>query len=273
MLRWSLIAASFLMVSSVAEAQTITTPPVEHLSGDVVVLKNGSVLHGAVREMTPSVALTIVLENGEIRTLAWNEIERVDIDRAKAASSAPVATRTVVHLEGMPDDAFVQMLDQHGAAGAWAEVCKAACDRELPTDGLYRVAGAGIRASQPFRIEGPRAELHVKTASSVGFAGGLALLIGGGVAFVNGISFILLGTVDQALFTTGTDRDFLIAGGVLTGVGVAALITGIFIMRGNARSSVMGATTVRVPAWQDAPVIQPSTRFGAITFPALSGSF
>jgi hypothetical protein len=263
-----------MLVAPLAGAQTITTQPVEHLSNDVVVLKDGTTLRGAVHEMTPNQSLTIVLENGQSRTIEWKDIERVDIDRAKAPPTLQVVTQTnttMVHVDG-PPEAHVQTLDARGSENAWVDVCRGACDVALRSDGLYRIDAPGIRASHPFRIEGPRADLHVNTASSAGFVGGLALVIAGGLFFVNGLSLFVVAVLDEDIITQETHDNFFIAGGVVTGVGVAALITGALLLKGNIRTKVDGATTVRVPAWREFPA-QPSSRFGAITFPALSGSF
>ena len=254
----ALLGASFFLVSALAHA------------GDVVVLKDGTILEGTVGEMVPNQSITITVE-GKARTIAWQDVERVNIDRAKAAPQAPAA-RTMLHVEGVDSDAFVQMLDQHGTT-AWAEVCKGSCDHELPSDGLYRIVGSGIRASQPFRIEGAQANLHAKTASSVGFVGGLSMVILGGLSVVNGISFFVLAELDKDVLTSGTYRDFYIAGGVLTGVGLGLLVGGAFLLGGNLRTKVTGATTVRVPAWRDAPPASSGLRVATFTFPAISGSF
>ena len=259
MFRRALLGASFLLVSAVAHAE------------DVVVLKDGTILEGKIGEMVPNQSITITVE-GKPRTIAWQDVERVNIDRNKqAAPVAPTAARTMVHIEGVGPDAYVQMLDQHGAT-AWTEICKGSCDQELPSDGLYRIDGAGIRASQPFRVDGPRANLQAKTASGLGFGGGLGLVIFGGIAFVNGISFFLLAELDKNIITSGTYRDFYIAGGVVTAVGLGALVGGALLLGHNLRTTVAGATTVRVPAWRDFPQA-PSSRAVALSFPALSGSF
>jgi hypothetical protein len=273
MFRAGLGVAAFVLVSSVASAQTITTAPTKQFSSDVVVLKDGTVLHGTVGEMVPNQSLTITID-GQPRKIEWKDIERVDIDRAKAAAppAQQAVARTMVHVEGVGADAYVQMLDEHGTS-SWFEVCEGSCNQELRSDGLYRINGAGIRASQPFRIAGPRADLQAKTASSAGFVVGLSLLVFGGLSFVNGISFFLVGTLykNDNLISSNTYRDFMIAGGVLTGVGVAALVSGGLLLRGNVRTSVAGATTVRVPAWRDAP--QLPSRAVALSFPLLAGSF
>lgn len=151
-------------------------------------------------------------------------------------------------------------------------VCTGSCDRALPTSGLYRIDAPGVRTSKAFRIEGANANLEAHTASSVGFAGGLALVIGGGLLLVNGLSLIAVAAIDQNLISTGSYNAFLAVGGVLGGVGLVSLIAGALVLRGNLHTTVAGSTTVRVPARRDAPA-QPSSRFTALTFPAFSGTF
>jgi hypothetical protein len=259
-----LAIAAFWLVSAVAHAD------------DVVVLKDGTILEGKIGEMIPNQSITITVE-GKPRKIDWKDVERVNIDRAKAAPSqqAAPAARTMVHVEGVDSDVFVQMLDANRTTG-WVEVCKGACDQELPSDALYRIRGGGIRGSAPFRLEGARADLHVKTASSTAFVGGLTMAILGGLAVVNGLSFFVLAALywNDGLITAGTQRDLNIAGGITTGIGVGLLVGGGVLLGGNLRTSVTGAPTVRVPAWRDAaPVIPSGSRFATLTFPAFSGSF
>jgi hypothetical protein len=227
--------------------------------------------------MVPNQSVTITVD-GQARTIEWKDVDHVDIDvdHAKPVASAPQQTggRTMVHIEGVDSDAFVQMLDANSTAG-WVEVCKGACDQPLASDALYRIHGAGIRGSAPFRLEGSRAELHVKTASSAAFVGGLTMSILGGLAFVNGLSLFLFAAIywNDGLITSSTQRDFNIAGAVTTGIGVGLLVGGGILLAGNLRTSVTGAPTVRVPAWRDAPVIPTGSRFATFSFPAFSGSF
>jgi hypothetical protein len=194
----------------------------------------------------------------------------MNIDRDNTAPPPAAAARmTFVHLDG-PPNAIVQALDPRGTM-TWTDVCNGACDRALPTDGLYRVDAPGIRTSRAFKIEGSRSELTVNTASSAGFVGGLTLLIVGGVALVNGIGFVLFAL--EPVFSTQTTNDFVTAGLVLSGVGVASMIAGGILFATNRRTTVTGAPTVRIPAWRDAPTMLSGSRLATFAFPAFSGSF
>ena len=274
MLRNWLSALGFVLVSSTAAAQTISTPPVAGHSGDTVILKDGTTLHGTVREMTPGTSLTIALPDGTARTIEWAQVDKVDIDRAKAPAPPQVAaSTTMVHVDGVPADAIVQKLEANGTENAWTTVYTGPCDRALPSDALYRIDAPGMRRSSTFRIEGPSTRLEVHPASSAAHTGGLIMLIGGGVVLVNGLSFLLVATLDQDILTPDSYNTFMIVGGVLTAVGAAVGIVGGVLLASNLRTKITsGATTVRVPAWRDAPALLPS-RIGAVTFPALSGTF
>jgi hypothetical protein len=259
MLRTAAVAASFLLVSSVASA------------GDIVVLKDGTVLDGKIGEMVPNQSITITVE-GQARKIDWKDIDRVNIDREKVAPPPPQQApraMTLVHVDG-PPGATIQALDPAGTM-AWKDVCEGACDRDLPTDGLYRIDAPGIRRSRSFKIEGARSNLTVDAATSTGFVGGLSLLIVGGAAFIVGINLLLLG-VDVGIVNSQTSNDFVTAGLVVGGVGIASMIVGGILFGGNLRTKVTGATTVRVPAWRDFPQA-PSSRAMALSFPAISGSF
>ncbi len=284
-----LFASSIVLAASAARAQTppstppqdhpvaIETPPVAGHTGDTVVLKDGTTLHGTIREMTPGQNVTITMQDGQTRTIEWSAVERVDIDRAKppAAPPAPV-DMTTLHLDGMRPGLVVQALDQHGTEGTWQTVCEGACDRALPTNGLYRVDGPGLRTSKPFRISGQSAVYRVDTATGLGFAAGLSLTILGGLALVNGIALFIL---DAAYTAEGfiVADGVLIAGVALSVGGLAALIPGIYLMKTNGRTTVSaaadGSLPARIPAWQQPqlPSLQP--RYAGFGVPLWSGTF
>jgi hypothetical protein len=263
------------MVSGVASAQAQP----QQFSYDVVVLKDGTVLRGSVGEMVPNLSITITVD-GQPRKVDWKDVDRVDIDRAKAGPplppppppappALPVRPMTLVHVYG-PPNATIQAL-QNGTM-TWTDVCKGTCDQELPTDGLYRIDAPGIRASRAFKIAGSRSNLEVDAASSTGFAGGLTLLIIGGAALVNGIGFFVDGLLTQEI-DMQTSKDFTTAGLVLGGIGLVSMITGGFLLGSNRRTTVNGATTVRVPAWRDFPQPSATRAVAAVSFPAISGTF
>lgn len=272
-----LLALVLSLAPSVAAAQTIGTPPVGTVQGgDSVVLKDGTVLHGSISEMTPGQAVTIKLQGGVARVVQWSEIQSVNIDRAKAAP-APQPTSspgtTVLHLEDA-DDVFVQTLDARGTESRGSTVCSGACDRPLASDGVYRVDGPGLRASKAFRLPEGHVTYRVSRASGLGFAGGLAMVIVGGAAFVNGIGFVILGAEWQGVYSNASD--YLVAGGVLMGAGAALLLVGALVMAPNTRTKVLpvdgGAAPAQVPAWRDAPPTV-ALRPPMIGVPLFAGSF
>ncbi len=290
-MRRPLFASSLVLVTAAARAQTpgpppeqrpvsIETPPAGTHDGDTVVLKDGTTLHGTVREMTPGQNVTITLQDGKTRTVEWSAVERVDIDRAKAppapaAPPAPVAM-TSLHLEGTRPGVVVQALDQTGTEGTWQTVCEGPCDRDLPASGLYRVDGPGLRTSRPFRIEGARATYRVDTATGLGFAGGLTLTIIGGLALVNGLGFLILDAVYKSDPMYIVPDWILIAGVALSVGGVAALIPGVYLMKTNGRTTVTagdGSLPARVPAWREPRLPSWQPRVATFGIPLWSGTF
>ncbi|HEY1954833.1 MAG TPA: hypothetical protein VGH28_04460 [Polyangiaceae bacterium] len=271
------VGLAFSLASAVASAQTIDTPPGGAAQGgDTVVLKDGSTLHGTIGEMTPGQALTIKMSDGNSRVVQWPEIQTVNIDRAKpsAPPAEARATTTAVHLEGATDDMVVERLDARGTESHWTTMCHGACDAALPTAGIYRIDGAGLRTSKSFTLAEDRASYRVGRGTGLGFAGGLTMVILGGITVANGVGFIVLGAAWQGVFSNA--NDYLIGGIVATGIGLALFITGAIVLKGNLRTTVVpldGTAPPRpVPAWREAP---PTLGFGPpmIGTPIFGGTF
>jgi hypothetical protein len=245
------ICLAFVLATAVAHAQTqptITTPPlVTSLDGDSLYLVDGTVLHGAIGEVTPGQPVTIKLADGQVRSIAWNSIERVDIDRAKSPPTQPpqqprqsppsfTPPTTWLHLDGDLAGALQALDMRAGSESPWATVCAGTCDRALPRTTLYRIGGSGVRTSKVFQLDGDRETLHVETASSTAFAGGLTLTIVGGAAFLQGLGFLLVDALDGAI-DGFNDNGFTLAGAVLVGTGLVTLIVGLVVLHGNLRTT------------------------------------
>jgi hypothetical protein len=172
------------------------------------------------------------------------------------------------HITGAPPDLVVQAKNPDGT---WSTVCTGSCDRVLPTDTTYRVDGPGLRASKPFAIDGS-ANLTVKTGTWAGYAGGLTMVIVGLGVGVVGVGALALDLLVHA-FCQSSCSDTLLAPGLIAWLGGAAVATGgLYVMRANARTTVGGATAVRLPAWREIP--SPSApRLGAVGIPLVSGTF
>jgi hypothetical protein len=192
---------------------------------DIVTLTDGTKLRGVLREVAPNEAVTIVLVDGSLHTVEWSAVARVE--------------RTIdpdvswVHV----DDGLGTRLETRGEGNAWVTVCRNGCDESLPRGAVYRIAGKGIRASIPFRIDSENANLAVHRATSQGFGGALALLIIGGALLVNGVTLVIEEAANRGSGRPPNDA-LLIGGGVTGGLSVPLLIGGAFLLRPNITTQV-----------------------------------
>ncbi len=68
-----------------------------------------------------------------------------------------------MHLEGTKPTT----LESKGIDSPWAFVCAAPCDRDVPLDATYRVAGPGVQPSDPFQLQtGDGGELTLRAAAT-----------------------------------------------------------------------------------------------------------
>ena len=113
-------------------------------------MKNGGILRGTIIDAIPDAQARIQLATGEIATVPWQAIDRIEHGTAgaagRAASCRQCCARTepgdgvCVHVEGA-DDAEVQR--KSGPDGEWTTVCSGRCDAVLPVGPDYRIAGGG----------------------------------------------------------------------------------------------------------------------------------
>lgn len=198
-------------------------------SADEVVLRNGTVEHGAVTEMIAYDHVTIVLPNGETARIAWAEVERVVTgDRAPYGPPlAPDDSHVHVHFTAS-DTAYLY----RAAAGTsdFETVCHSPCDIDLPLDGEYRVGGNGA-PTKPLTLRGEAGgttSIHVDGRNRTAMAGGVLLMALGSVVSLAGTA---TGT-DQ--YNQGAPTRML----VFTALGAATLITGIILYVRGASSDI-----------------------------------
>lgn len=196
---------------------------------------------------------------------------------ARYGSVAPTVTgppaqpkMTTVHLSGTSNDVVLQAMH---ADGTWSTACNGSCDRPVPTAGTYRIDGLGLRASEPFSVEGAKVSLTVGAASSAAFAGGVTLLVVGILAGgVGALGLMVDGLIRLGGgLNDGSDK-LLLPSALLTAGGSVAMVAGFFLMLSNNRTTVSGAGTPRLPAWRELPSTSPP-RLGAVGFPLLAGTF
>ena len=184
--------------------------------------------------------------------------------------SAPArADDTLTHVSGATIEVVVQA---RNADGTWRTVCRGTCDERLPSDGVYRIDGPGLRASKPFQVEGPNAWLGVTTGSWAGFAGGLTLTILGLPATgFGGLGLMVDGLAHAYCGGTCSGGDNLLLPSVLLLIGGMVMsITGVATIAANRRTRVSGAATARVATWRETT---PARNVGAVGLPLITGTF
>jgi hypothetical protein len=87
--RLASLAALLLTLLGSAPALAQPADPV-----DRVILRNGEVVSGRFSEVVPNVRVTIVVANGEVRRIAWQEIDRIEAGSDTPADVAPDSKST-----------------------------------------------------------------------------------------------------------------------------------------------------------------------------------
>lgn len=185
-----------------AFAQEIPVPAWAPAAGaeDVVVLKDGGAVRGTVMEVLPNDHVSVKLADGRTATIAWSVVHHIEQAAKPAAPTttpAPAPTPQVVPQAPAPvtpeatgsvhvtmeGDGDAVLEQDHG--GAWAQACSGSCGRDLPLGVAYRITGSGVKTSGSFRLLGKPGDhivLHLNTASSAAFSGGVTMAVLGGLA-------------------------------------------------------------------------------------------
>jgi hypothetical protein len=239
---------------------------------DTVYLKEGGLLRGAIVENVPNDHVTIALPTGDVRRVTWEDVDHVDAAARPAPSAAPPATPKsgpLVKVHIASDESVI--LDRRPAGmDTWVPACNAPCDEELPLGDEYRVAGAGLRATRPFRLQGEpggsvEVRLNAKSTTSFGVGagvGGLGLVIDayslylvflGSAMMHTSCSSDSYGTAHSCSDSRGAGESLRNVGLVMLIPGTVAAVVGGGMMLANWRSSVSQSTTSSGSAAQASP--------------------
>jgi hypothetical protein len=232
---------------------------------DVIDLKNGGALHGTMIDAVPNSYARIQLVTGQVATVPWQDIERIERGIAApaipgpAAAATPAATAPAatvwVHIEGSQ---VAQLQRDTSGDGNWVTVCTAPCDRALPAQVGYRIVGDGIRDSSDFELSaqgGQRQTLTVDEGSRGGFVLGIVGTVAGGIAIGIGLLVVFIAAVSRAVDSdngaaTSGDINAETAGWIISGAGTAGLVGGIVLLVSNGRTRVaQGSATASSSAW------------------------
>jgi hypothetical protein len=259
------------------------TPAAEILrstGNDVIYLKNGVPLRGAIIEVHPDVQARIQLSTGEIVTIQWPQIGRIGQGAAPSVGTKREPPSEVwVHLDASEGVLLQQDITNDDN---WKTVCTAPCDQLLPTTFYYRVTGDGIKSSADFALRAPRGtheRVVVDAASKSAFVGGIYGVVGGPLLLLLGEGFVF-----SLIGGDGPNPPILDAGLAMMGIGVVATVGGIVLMVCNATTKVkqdLGASQTRLflpdswsktPTWNTA-VTEPKNLPPALGIPIFSGRF
>lgn len=264
------LSAALLLVASISSAD-------EGEPEQLVWLKNGGFVRGALIELVPDDHVTVKLPTGELRRIAFSDVERTSSSMSKptpeppasapstapsvppsAAPSAPPAPAPskpakadaaviklfsksrVVELQGRP------RLD---TSAPWRPLCTSPCDDRIQVKELeFRVAGEGITPSRTFVIEPSESttvRLNVLPGDdTVRRLGRWALLIGAPTAALGATG------LGVGLGTNVEHRDGIALAGAITAIvgGVLSLAALPMLQLGdttvkNQKGNVVGALT------------------------------
>jgi hypothetical protein len=240
--------------SPVSGTPTTAAPAPAHAAGaDVIALKNGGVLRGTMIDAVPDSYARIQLVTGQVATVPWQDIQRIERGIvAPAAEAAPgpatpaapaPAAMVRVHIEG---SRVAQLQRDTSGDGNWQTVCTAPCDKALPAQVGYRIVGDGIRDSSDFELSaqgGDRQTLAVHEGSRGGFVLGIVGTVAGGIAIVAGLMVVVIAALPRvagegdSTLTQG-EINAETAGWVISGLGTAGLAGGIALLVLNGRTRV-----------------------------------
>ena len=147
---------------------TVAPGVAQAVGQDVIYMKNGGILRGTIIDAIPDAQARIQLATGEIATVPWPAIERIEHGgsgpRPGALPPLPPAPTPVppprvlassamvwVHVEGA-DGALLQV--DRADDGTWVTACRAPADVQVPVSPEYRIGGGGIRQSGVFHLRG-----------------------------------------------------------------------------------------------------------------------
>jgi hypothetical protein len=250
------------------------------VGSDIIHTKSGGMLRGTLLEVATGAQATIQLGTGEIVTVPWAEIARIEQGAPTPTPSptqTPTDTMVLVHIDS-PSPVELQV--NHGQKDDWQTACSSPCDQQFPAHGTYRITGDGTRPSHSFTLSAMhgRADLAVSPSSSGWFVGGIVLLAVGGAATLVGAVIGLIADITSTVDKSGTSSQIETTGWTVAGVGAIGLIAGIVAMASNAHSGVefhdAGATPApqHAATWRDAPAFEMAVP-RAVAVPILTGSF
>ena len=242
---------------------------------DVIYMKNGGILRGTIIDAIPDAQARIQLATGEIATVPWQAIDRIEHGSSAPRPGAPLpplppyagvsapppppprvlppSAMVWVHVEGA-DGALFEM--DRASDGTWETVCRAPCDIQVPVSADYRVGGQGIKQSGIFRLRGQQGDhvtVNVNGGSKAWLVTGIVITPIAGLVTLVGALVGLAGSVQASAGAAGclstgaggacgggnADASNVATVGWVTAlVGAAITVGGILLIANNAKTGV-----------------------------------
>lgn len=141
--------------------------------------------------------------------------------------------------------AFVGQID------FWNRICRAPCDQPVDSSGTYSIRGNGIVPSAPFSLPRGAVRINAQVGHVGPRIGGLMLTALGGGTLIGGATLLGISALFSSLSTdsslANTSKSYNIAGGVMIGVGAAALAGGIVLLvKSRTRVQINGENLARL---------------------------
>jgi hypothetical protein len=276
------VPAMLLLSSSAwADDQPAPSPPPQVVTTrdatstvDAVTIRGAGEIRGRVTEVAPGDHVTIVtLPSGELKRIAWSQVERIVIGAAVAPAPVPAPQAPPprppqpagpvarVHIRSS-GTLFLYQRAPNDADFALA--CTSPCDRDLPLGDVYKIGGSDIKTTSEFRLDGEPGstiEISVSGPSWAGIVGGGLLTIAGGVSAYWGL--IVAGVGSSCSTTDSGCRDLRNGGLAALAIGAGAMALGLLIVYPSMKSDVSQERAlrdaprdafVRAPVWRNADV-------------------
>ncbi len=280
------------VATGVVLAALATTAGVAHAEPkpgvDSVTLQDGTVVTGTFTELIPQNRVT-VLVGTESQTFQWSLVRKathagkVVAENPQVPQAAPPTVvvqpqppqvvvvqaqpalggtdgQVLVHVEG--DEAAV--LEMRGPkGGAFVPMCHAPCDRVLPLDATYRIAGAGLRTSANFQLMGSEGKpiiIDVNPGHKGAFVGGIVMTAIGPVVALAGLMVYGVAAALQSTKLSSDSSGGKTVGGVMMLSGLALAAVGIPLLITNSSTKVTqqlgvpakdGRIKLRLPEYRD----------------------
>lgn len=224
-------------------------------ASDSVYLRGGGLFRGRVNELVPKDHVTVVVQSGESKRIAWADVDHVIVGPVSlppgtsSVATAPSAAPPPPPAEGVPGARVhvtsptpVFLYRRAPGSTAWERVCTSPCDEELPASGTYRVTGNGVAAKELSLNANPGESvvLEVDPSSTIGTVVGVALSVAGFVAVG------AAGNIDQAErcrqvpsgSSSCSDGPTSTTANIVGIAGTLALVGGIVLTVTSARTTV-----------------------------------